>query len=216
MLQPNPKKNSESSSALFRLLPVSATRLVAGAMAMALPLCLSLTLAISVGQANAQALQGPQPPTPMPTFELDKKGQRAKLDFGIKLNPISDAKLRFSQYANRKLMVFYFSAKCPHCLHAAPHVQKLADELTAQGFQTIAVAVKFNSEDDIRTFIRDYRIHIPVFHDDSRMFGENYGTGSIPLVIVANEKGEYLRFKNFDALETPRQVKIEANQFAQK
>jgi thiol-disulfide isomerase/thioredoxin len=212
MLQPTPMLPNPSHSIRFGAVNKSRNRFTSSLAALVVGLGLSLT----AGQPLAQALQGPQAPTPLPTFELDKKGQRALLDFGIKLNPVSDAKLKFAQYAKRKLMVFYFSAKCPHCLHAAPHVQKLADELAPQGFQSIAVAVKFNSEDDIRTFIRDYRIHMPVFHDDSRQFGENYGTGSIPLVIVANEKGEYLRFKNFDALETPRQVKIEANLFAQK
>jgi thiol-disulfide isomerase/thioredoxin len=148
---------------------------------------------------------------------VDAKTQkRAHIDFGLVFHPISDATLKFGQYANRKLMVFYFSAKCPHCQHAAPYVQKLADELATKGFQSIAIAIKFNSEDDIRTFIREQKIHMPVFHDDTRLFGENYGTGSIPLVLVINEKGEYLRFKSFDADITPNQVLAEAKQFAAK
>jgi thiol-disulfide isomerase/thioredoxin len=165
---------------------------------------------------HAQALQGPLPPEPMPTFELDKKGQKALLNFGFNFHPISDAKLKFSQFANSKLLVFYFSAKCGHCQHAAPYVQKLADELATKGFKSIAIAVKFNTEDDIRGFIRDFKIHMPVFHDDTREFGENYGTGSIPLIVVANQKGEYLRWKSFDPEQTPRQVLAEANLFAQK
>ncbi len=152
----------------------------------------------------------------MPTFELDKKGQKATLDFGLDFHPISDAGLKFSKFAHSKLLVFYFSAKCPHCQHAAPYVQKLADELATKGFQSIAIAIKYNTEDDIRTFIRDFKIHMPVFHDDNRKFGENYGTGSIPLVIVANEKGEYLRWKSFDPEQTPRQILTEANLLAQK
>lgn len=178
-------------------------------------LCLALATLTSV---SAQPLkeQGPQPPDPMPTFELDKKGQRAKIDFSLKPKPISDANLKFAQFANRKLLVFYFSAKCPHCQHAAPYVQKVADELASKGFQSMAIAIKYNSEDDIRTFIRDFRLHMPVFHDDDRTFGENYGTGSIPLVLMANEKGEYLRWKAFDQQETPRQILTEANLFAQK
>jgi hypothetical protein len=36
------------------------------------------------------------------------------------------------------------------------------------------------------------------------------------LVLVANQKGEYLRWKSFDPAQTPRQVFAEANLFAQK
>ena len=161
-------------------------------------------------------IQGPIAPEPAPTFELDKKGQKAHLDFSLAFQPISDASLRFQNFAKRKLVIFYFSAKCSHCLHAAPYVQKVSDELAAKGFASIAIAVKYNTGDDIRTFIRDYKIHMPMFHDDTRLFGENYGTGSIPLVFLVNEKGEYIRYKTFDAEQTPAMMKTQAHQFAAK
>jgi thiol-disulfide isomerase/thioredoxin len=169
--------------------------------------------------AGAQPLrgpvQGPEAPEAPPTFELDKKGgKRAHINFALTPKPISDANLKFSHFANRKLLIFYFSAKCPHCQHAIPYVQKLADELNAQGFTSVAIAIKYNTEDDIRGFIRDYSVHLPVFYDEDRSIGENYGTGSIPLLIVVNEKGEYIRYKTFDADQTPNQIKTEASQFA--
>lgn len=169
--------------------------------------------------AGAQPLrgpvQGPEAPEAPPTFEIDKKtNKRAHINFALTPKPISDANLKFSHFANRKLLIFYFSAKCPHCQHAIPYVQKLADELNAQGFTSIAIAIKYNTEDDIRGFIRDYSVHLPVFYDDDRSIGENYGTGSIPLLIVVNEKGEYIRYKTFDAEQTPNLIKAEAAQLA--
>jgi hypothetical protein len=95
-------------------------------------------------------------------------------------------------------------------------VQKLSDELAAQGFQAIAIAIKYNSEDDIRGFIRDYKVRMPVFHDEDRRFGENYGTGSIPLILMVNDKGEYIRYKQFDAVATPAMMKTSAAQLAAK
>jgi thiol-disulfide isomerase/thioredoxin len=177
--------------------------------------CLAFDLAAAQPLRGAAGpVQGPQPPEAPPTFELDKKGKRAHINFALAPKPISDANLKFSHFANRKLMIFYFSAKCPHCQHAIPYVQKLADELNAQGFTSIAIAIKYNTEDDIRGFIRDYSVHLPVFYDDDRSIGENYGTGSIPLLIVINEKGEYIRYKTFDADQTPGMIKAEAAQLA--
>jgi peroxiredoxin len=181
---------------------------------------LAATLLTAISLASAQPLrgpvQGPAAPEAPPTWEPDKKvkGKRDHIDFNLKPKPISDANMKFSHFANRKLIIFYFSAKCPHCQHAFPHVQKLSDELTAQGFKAIAIAIKYNTEDDIRSFIRDYKVHMPVFYDEDRTIGENYGTGSIPLTLVVNEKGEYIRYKTFDAEQTPGQIKAEAAQLA--
>lgn len=173
--------------------------------------------ALSYAQPLRAPIQGPPAPEAPPTFEIDQKThKRAHLDFALTPVPVSDEHMKLAHFSNRKLLIFYFSAKCPHCQHAIPYVQKLADDLTAQGFTSIAIAIKYNTDDDIREFIRDYKVHLPVFHDDDRTFGENYGTGSIPLLIVVNEKGEYIRYKTFDADQTPNMIKQEAQQFAQK
>jgi thiol-disulfide isomerase/thioredoxin len=180
----------------------------------------SILSCLAFDLAGAQPLrgpvQGPAAPEAPPTWEPDKKvkGKRDHINFNLTPKPISDANMKFSHFANRKLMIFYFSAKCPHCQHAIPYVQKLADELNAQGFTSIAIAIKYNTEDDIRGFIRDYNVHLPVFYDEDRSIGENYGTGSIPLLIVVNEKGEYIRYKTFDADQTPGMIKNEAAQLA--
>jgi thiol-disulfide isomerase/thioredoxin len=188
-------------------------------------LTLSFLSGLALNIANAQPMRGPvqgpaapAAPEAAPTFELDKKNKnkRDHINFTLNPKPISDANMKFSHFANRKLMIFYFSAKCPHCQQAFPHVQKLSDELTAQGFSTIAIAIKYNSEDDIRGFIRDYKVHVPVFQDEDRSFGENYGTGSIPLTLIVNDKGEYIRYKTFEAEQTPKMIKTEASQLASK
>lgn len=175
-----------------------------------------LALNLATAQPLRGAVQGPEAAEAPPTFELDKKGKRAHVDFALAPKPISDANMKFAHFANRKLVIYYFSAKCPHCQHAFPYVQKLSDELTAQGFAAIAIAIKYNTEDDIRSFIRDYKVHLPVFYDEDRSFGENYGTGSIPLLMVINDKGEYIRYKTFDAEKTPGLVKAEAAHLASK
>ncbi len=150
--------------------------------------------------------QGPTLPAAPATFELDAKGKRAHIDFNVPARSISEANLKFPQFSGRKLLVFYFSAKCPHCQHAYPHVQKVADSLAPKGFTAVAMAVKFNTDEDILGFIRDFSVRMPVFQDDQRLFGEYYGTGSIPLILLINPKGEYIRYKEFDPTITPEQI----------
>ncbi len=144
-----------------------------------------------------------------PKFETDKQGRRLVLDFSLSSSPVSDAHMKLSHFSNRKLLIYYFSAKCPHCQTAFPHIQKLSGELSSAGVTTIAIAVRNNSPDDVRGFIREYKVHLPVFHDHERLFGEHYGTGTIPLVLVVNEKGEYVRYRDFDPQETPSLIKTD-------
>jgi thiol-disulfide isomerase/thioredoxin len=108
------------------------------------------------------------------------------------------------------MLLFYFSAKCPHCQHAAPYVQRLADELGAKGYGSLAMAIAYNSEDDIRGFIRDFGVRMPMMQDASRTFGENYGVGTIPVIYLVNEKGEYIRWTSFNEDTTPLEVRMAA------
>ena len=181
--------------------------------------CYAVCLLGGLLTAHAQGkgpVQGPELPEPPPTYEVDKKGKRSHVDFNVPVRSVTEANLKLSQFAGRKLLVFYFSAKCPHCQHAFPHIQKVSDTLASKGFVSLAIAVKFNTDEDIRGFIRDYGVRMPVFQDHERVFGENYGTGSIPLVFLVNEKGEYIRYKTFDNGLTPGMVLREGKTMAMK
>jgi peroxiredoxin len=170
-------------------------------------LLIAASLVLGVSLSHAQGVQGPEAP---PSFELDKKGQRIRIDYKVGVKPISSPSLNFSQFAGKRMLLFYFSAKCPHCQHAAPFVQRLADELGAKGYGSLAIAIKWNSEDDIRGFIRDFGIRMPIMQDDSREFGDNYGVGTIPVIYLVNEKGEFIRWRSFNEDETPAEVRTAA------
>jgi peroxiredoxin len=160
--------------------------------------------------SHAQVAQGPEAPQAGPTFMLDKKGKRDIIDFNIALKPVSNQKLTLAQFKGRRTLVFYYSAKCPHCQQSAPYVQQLADELGPKGYASLAVAIKWNTEDDIRGFIRDFGVRMPMMQDDDRTFGENYGVGTIPVVYLINEKGEYIRWTSFNGSQTQAQIRSAA------
>ncbi len=164
----------------------------------------ALLLGISLAPAQ---VQGPEAPK---TFELDKKGKRDRINFKLDIKPLSNPKLTFSQFEGRRMLLFYFSAKCPHCQHAAPYVQRMADELGAKGYASLAMAIAYNSEDDIRGFIRDFGVRMPMMQDADRTFGENFGVGTIPVIYLINEKGEYIRWTSFNEENTPLEVRMAA------
>jgi thiol-disulfide isomerase/thioredoxin len=142
-----------------------------------------------------------------PPFERDDKGNRKQLDFSLTLRPISNPDILFSHFSNRNLVIFYFSPKCMHCRKAFPYIQSLAGEISEARANTIAIAVRNSTENDVRNFIRKQNCSLPVFHDTDRSFGLKYGTGNIPIVVAVNRYGEYIIFKDFDSSTTPGQVK---------
>jgi thiol-disulfide isomerase/thioredoxin len=175
-----------------------------------------LMLNLASAQPTVAPVQGPEAPVKPPTFELDSAGKRSLIDFSVSIDPVLKPELKLSQFAHKKLIIFYFSASCPHCQHAAPFVTKISGELAKQGFSTIAIAIKNNSDDEIRTFTMDYKVFVPIFQDKAKQFGEKYGTGSIPLLFLVDEKGEYIRYKTFNGDATLDLMRAEAKEFAAK
>ncbi|MGL1933748.1 MAG: TlpA family protein disulfide reductase [Fibrobacterales bacterium] len=134
-----------------------------------------------------------------PVPEIDKNGIEQVMDFSVPLTGISDQGLKFNTFKNRPLFIFYFSAKCPHCQKTYPKIQKISDEYTAKGLTTIAVAVSGNKKSDIRTFIRDTGVRVPMLQDKDRKFSDAYGTGSVPLGVLVLPNGRYIRYKSLGA-----------------
>jgi thiol-disulfide isomerase/thioredoxin len=143
----------------------------------------------------------------VPPFQMDNKGNRKQLDFSLALRPISNPDILFAHFSNRDLVIFYFSPKCMHCRKAFPYIQSLAGEISESGANTIAIAVRNSTENDVRNFIRKQNCSLPVFHDTDRSFGQKYGTGNIPIVVAVNQYGEYIIFKDFFSSTTPGQLK---------
>ena len=64
------------------------------------------------------------PEPPMADVQLmqdSATGQPMKMDFSKPLSGISDPGILFSHFANKPLLIYYFSPKCPHCQrHISP------------------------------------------------------------------------------------------------
>ena len=138
-----------------------------------------------------------------------KDGKPVSLDFGIPLKGISDPSLSLSQFAKEDLVIFYFSAKCPHCMRAYPQLQKIYERFASQGLKMIAIASGYNKRQDIHTFIANQKVQVPVLQDKSKKFGKQYGVGSVPLVIISNAKGEFIKYKHFDHQKPSIQQELE-------
>ncbi len=156
-------------------------------------------------------------PTPAPasapakaSINIDSvlaESQTGTMNYSINLKPFAGSHKNFGEFKGKNLLMFYFSPTCPHCQESFPHVQKLGDELTQQGFVTISVATANSSPHDIHKFMAERKSHVSMFQDAAREVAQNYGTGYVPVVLLVNAKGEYTRFSNFDPVKTVAAIK---------
>ena len=127
-------------------------------------------------------------------------GMPAKMNFKVKASGITTKDEDFSAYAGKPLLMFYFSATCGHCAHAAPQILEIAKEFAPKGLTTVSVASGGNNKPGIRRFIDDAKFDetISVVWDESRQFGELYSDGYVPKVYLVNPDGSYKQYAAFE------------------
>ena len=127
-------------------------------------------------------------------------GMPAKMNFKVKASGITVKAEDLTGFAGKPLMVFYFSATCGHCAHAAPQILEIAKEFAPKGLTTVSVASGGNNKSGIRRFIDDAKFDetINVVWDEARQFGELYSDGYVPKVYLVNPDGTYKQYAAFE------------------
>lgn len=126
-------------------------------------------------------------------------GMPKLMNFKVKATGITMKAEDLSAFAGKKLLVFYFSATCGHCAHAAPQILEIAKAFAKDGLTTVAVASGGNNKSGIRKFMDNAKWDetINVVWDETRQFGELYSDGYVPKVYLVNPDGSYNLYKNF-------------------
>ena len=127
-------------------------------------------------------------------------GMPAKINFKVKTTGIYTKAENLEAYAGKPLLMFYFSATCGHCAHAAPQLVEIAKEFNPKGLTSVAIASGGNNKSGIRRFSDDAKFEgaFDVLWDESRQFGELYSDGYVPKVYLVNPDGSYKLYAAFE------------------
>jgi thiol-disulfide isomerase/thioredoxin len=82
-------------------------------------------------------------------------GMPAKMNFNVKASGVTVKGEDLTAFAGKPLLMFYFSATCGHCAHAAPQILEIAKEFAPKGLTTVSIASGGNNKPGIRRFIDD-------------------------------------------------------------
>lgn len=125
----------------------------------------------------------------------EDSGELMKMDFSIPLVGISDPGMLFSHFANKNLIIYYFSPKCVHCVNHYSQIQDIIKKYEPKGLSGIAIGLGGGiKKNNIRLFMNQQRASIPFFQDQNSKFGPKYGTGYIPALYLVLENGTFYRY----------------------
>jgi len=125
-------------------------------------------------------------------------GKAQTVDFSLPLKPYKQADLKFSMFGKRPAIVFYFSPTCGHCRHTYPHIQGLQRQYEAKGLAFVAVTAGSAATEDIADFDAEFKLTMPTFRDQDKVFSTKYGTGSVPLIMLVDAKGGFRTWNGSD------------------
>ncbi len=108
---------------------------------------------------------------------------------GFELPDLDGVPHRLDEWHGTKRLVVAFASWCG-CRYDLPGWQALHDELAADGFTVVAVAMDQDA-DDVRPFVEG--ITIPVLCDRDHVLGELYAISNVPTVIWIDEGGRIVR-----------------------
>ena len=128
-------------------------------------------------------------------------GMPAKMNFQVKVSGITNKAENLETWAGKPLLIFYFSATCGHCAHAAPQILEIAKEFAPKGLTTVAVASGGNNKSGIRKFADNAKFDdtINIVWDEARQFGELYSDGYVPKVYLVNPDASYKEYVAFES-----------------
>lgn len=127
-------------------------------------------------------------------------GYPVKMNFTVKVSGITSKDTTLNNFANKPLLVSYFSATCGHCAHAAPQIVEIAKEFVPKGLTALTVFSGSNNKSSIRRFMDDagFDDNENVVFDASRQFGELYSDGYVPKIYLVNPDGTYKLYAAFE------------------
>ncbi|WP_236717271.1 peroxiredoxin family protein [Acidihalobacter prosperus] len=116
------------------------------------------------------------------------------------------------------VLINFWATSCPGCVEEIPHLAKLYDRLSPQGFEIIGVAMSYDVPSQVRNMQQDRHIPYPIAIDHTDAISKAFGTIRLtPTSFLIDPQGRvvYQKIGNVDvhklAARIERMLKKQGN-----
>jgi len=124
------------------------------------------------------------------------------------LSDLSGRAVRLSALRGRVVLVNLWTTWCPPCREEMPSMERLYQRVRDRGVELLAVSEDDpDTQDAVRTFVREMDVSFPVLLDPDREVGRLYGVWGYPETFVIDRQGRIVeRVIGPRAWDSPEQV----------
>ena len=106
----------------------------------------------------------------------------------FKLKDIHGKTVSLSSLEGHVVLLNFWATWCGPCRSEIPSLQSLYEKLRKKGLVVLAVNLR-ESRDQVKAFVKQYKMTFPVLLDADGRIGGTYGAQSIPTTYVIDKKG---------------------------
>lgn len=110
-----------------------------------------------------------------------------------KVSLTDDAMIDSRQLTGKVLLVSFFAAWCPPCIHEIPSLIALQNSFESQGFSVIAFSIEKNNLTGLKNLVAKYSINYPVLLADDAVTKNFEGVTGVPVSYLVNRRGEIVK-----------------------
>jgi len=123
--------------------------------------------------------------TNLPSAEDPSVGNPAP-DF--QLSDLDGKTVSLSDFQGKPVLLNFWASWCRPCRVEMPHIQQVNEEWADKGLVVLAINTG-ETPSEVKKFMRDYELSLPVLLDTKRVVTEKYEVWSIPTTIFIDKDG---------------------------
>jgi len=132
---------------------------------------------------NRQALSIKEIPNLSP---LDQN-QKTEMAPEFEMSDLFGKKLRLRDFRGKAVLINFWSLSCPACLMELKSLESLSEQLNGKPFALIALTD--DSRDQIKQFLDESQLKLPVFFDLDNAAHSKYGVYYLPASFIIDPEG---------------------------
>jgi len=106
----------------------------------------------------------------------------------FQLSDLDGKTVSLSDFQGKPVLINFWASWCRPCRVEMPYIQQVSEEWADKGLVVLAINIG-ETPSEIKRFMRDYELSLPVLLDIKRVVADKYNVWNIPTTIFIDKNG---------------------------